>query len=342
VAHQHCLFQADWARRLGSPLYAHLLTQASGDYDRGGPLRDLLDRHASDPSQAALPLRLMGSVHRLVLEGRLPALARYYPSAGGSVDLEPAWLAFRETIATEREAIEAHLSDPVQTNDAARSASLLGGFLLIAAHTGLPLRLLEVGSSAGLNLCWDRYRYSWPGGNWGDANSALLIEDVFVEGAPQFRASVSVASRDGCDPSPVDARTAEGQLTLRSYTWPDHLERMRRLETAIGIASTVAYRVERASAAEWLGRQLARSVPGVATVIYHSVVWPYLSDEERSAMTATMENAGARASPAGPLAWLRMEPGAKEADLTLRIYPDFAERVIATCGFHTPAVRWLG
>jgi hypothetical protein len=36
---------------------------------------------------------------------------------------------------------------------------LIGGFLRVAAMTRRPLRLLEVGSSAGLNLRWDHYRY---------------------------------------------------------------------------------------------------------------------------------------------------------------------------------------
>jgi hypothetical protein len=47
------------------------------------------------------------------------------------------------------------VDDPVQTNEPARSAGLLGGFLEIARRTGLALRLLEVGASAGLNLRFD-------------------------------------------------------------------------------------------------------------------------------------------------------------------------------------------
>jgi hypothetical protein len=326
---------------LASPLYAHLLTQAADDYERGGPVRDLLEPHRSE-SGLSLPLCMMGAVHRLVLEGRAPALARYYPSVGGTVDLDPAWRAFRQTIADQRPAIDALLPNPVQTNDAARSASLLGGFLLIADITGLPLRLLEVGSSAGLNLCWDRYRYAWPGGGWGDPASALLLADVFTEGAPPLPRSVTVASRNGCDPNPVDARTAEGRLTLLAYTWPDHVERIGRLEKAIAVARTSSYTIEQAHAADWVEAKLTNPTDGVATVVYHSVVWPYLSDDERLKLTAAIENAGTRVTTKAPLAWLRMEPGAKEADLSLRIYPGLEDRVIATCGFHTPAVCWLG
>jgi len=341
VPAKQCRIQAEWARKLGSPLYEHLLTRSAEDYEQGGPIRELLDpeRHRVDLS---LPLRMMGAVHRLVLDGRAPALARYYPSVGGTVDLDAAWPAFREFVAANRAVLNELIANPVQTNDAARSASLLGGFLLIAGTTRLPLRLLEVGSSAGLNLCWDKYRYGWNGGGWGDPASPLTIEGVFVEGTPPNPANVVVAGRLGCDPQPVDARAAEGRLTLLAYTWPDHPDRLRRLDAAIAIARQVPYHVERATAAEWLESKLAEPVGGVTTVVYHSVVWPYLTDDERQRMSAAIENAGRHATPEAPLAWLRMEPGAKEADLTLRIYPHFEDRVVATCGFHTPAVRWLG
>ena len=46
--------------------------------------------------------------------------------------------------------------------------ALLGGFLEVAHRTKLPLRILEVGASAGLNLNWDRYRYESTDGAWGD------------------------------------------------------------------------------------------------------------------------------------------------------------------------------
>jgi hypothetical protein len=336
-----CRKQADWCRRLGSPFYAYLLERSAEDYERGGPVRDLLEPHREESRGIARPLQMMGAVHRLVLEGRAPALARYYPSVGGSVDLDPAWQSFRETVAMHRDRLHELIRQPVQTNDAGRSGSLLGGFLLVAQLTGLPLRLLEIGSSAGLNLCWDLYRYTWQGGAWGDPASPLVIEDVFAEGAPPSPDSVIVASRTGCDPSPVDARSAEGRLTLLSYTWPDQVDRIRRLETAIEIARGVSYQIDRASAAEWLALQLAHPAEGVVSAVYHSVVWPYLSEDERGRVATAIETAGERATSGAPLAWLRMEPGGAEAEISLRIYPGFAERVIATCSFHTPAVRWL-
>ena len=50
--------QADWSRRLGSPLYAHLLSRAAEDYEAGGPVRELLEPHAQYCRGMALPLQL--------------------------------------------------------------------------------------------------------------------------------------------------------------------------------------------------------------------------------------------------------------------------------------------
>jgi len=205
------------------------------------------------------------------------------------------------------------------------------------------LRLLEIGTSAGLNLCWDRFRYEWAGGSWGEPASPVRLENVFVEGAPPVTA-VRVIERSGCDPEPVDVHTGEGRLILLSCTWPDQPERVRRLDSAIGVARETNYRIDRARAGDWLKIQLARPVVGAATAIFHSVVWPYLPEDERVKVTETIEEAGCRATPEAPLAWLRMESPAvtagKEPEVRLRIYPGFEERMLATTTFHTPAVRW--
>jgi hypothetical protein len=110
----------------------------------------LLRGHEGDPEPSALALRLMGAVHRLVLRGDASDLARHYPSAGGSPH-EP-WPVFLATLRDHADELRRLLDDPVQTNEPARCGALLGGFLEIARRTHLPLRLLEVGASAGLNL----------------------------------------------------------------------------------------------------------------------------------------------------------------------------------------------
>jgi hypothetical protein len=129
--------------------------------------------HDGDPPGSVLGLRLLGAVHRLVLEGRLPELAREYSRP----DPDPAevWRLFAEALSEHAGALRPLIERTVQTNEVGRSAALLPGFLRIAQHTGLPLRLLEVGCSAGLNLRWDRYRYEAGDFAWGPCDSPLRL-----------------------------------------------------------------------------------------------------------------------------------------------------------------------
>ena len=302
----------------------------------------LLLQHENDTEARALPLRLMGAVHRLVLEGRAPKLARFYPSVGGTVEHKGAWSAFRETIEEQVENLQILINNPVQTNDVGRSGSLLGGFGLIAEQTQLALRLLEVGTSAGLNLRWDQYRYEWSGGAWGDVASAVRLENVFLGKAPSIPSHIEIVERAGCDPARVDISSESGRLTLLSYTWPDQIDRIHRLDAAIKIARSVPCAIEEAHGADWLEQHLQRPFPDAATVVFHSVVWPYISEGERERICRIIHNAGSLASESFPLAWLRMEPNKDEAfEIRLRIYPGFEEQVIATSSPHAPSVSWL-
>jgi hypothetical protein len=60
----------------------------------------------------------------------------------------------------------------------ASTAELVGGFLQIAdAAGGKPMRLLEIGASAGLNQAWDQYRYELgEAGQWGPSDSPVRVQ----------------------------------------------------------------------------------------------------------------------------------------------------------------------
>ena len=284
----------------------------------------------------------MGAIHRLVLDGRATSLAAYYPSAGGMGATTEAWPAFQAVIAEHIGTLRELIGAPVQTNDVGRSAGLLGGFGVIAGRTGLPLRLLEVGTSAGLNLRWDRFRFEWAGGGWGDATSAVQLRDVFEQAHPVLPPEIPVIERRGCDRAPIDPTSEAGRLTLRSYVWADQLERLARLDAAISVAAAIPCVIDTAQAADWLAVQLRAPGGGVASGVFHSVMWDYLSGAEQVRMTATLDHAGAKASARAPLAWLRLEPHGNTFEVRLRVWPGLEDRVIATTGAHAPSVRWRG
>jgi hypothetical protein len=327
---------------LGSSFYETLIGHLIADVEAGGPTWGILERYSGEPFEAAVGLRFLGAVHRLVLEGRVPALARHYPSVGGDGDAAAAWRQLRALLPSHGAALAAYLTHPPQTNEVARSAALVGGFLTIAREQGRPLRLLEMGTSAGLHLRFDRYRYESGDLGFGDPASPVRFVGLW-EGRPPFDATCSVAVRAGCDVDPVDPTSEEGRLKLTSYLWPDQEERLADLRGALEVAAHVPASVAQAAAPGWLGEQLAEPAPGVATVVFHSIVWQYLSDADRERVRRTIEKAGTRASTDAPLAWLRFEPSADRtcAEVRLASWPGGKDRLLATAGYHGRPVRWL-
>jgi hypothetical protein len=330
--------QAAWCQRLGSPIYGHLIEKAADDLAAGGPVWRVVEPYLDQPLNFVHHLRLMGETHRLVLTGEAPELAAHYPTTGGDGDADAAWEAFIALV-DER---DIKLDRPVQTNEIGRTAALLGGFLTVAAETGLGLRVLEIGASAGLNLRWDRFRYDADDWGFGDSASPARIPCEYSGGRPPIPANVWVMERAGCDPSPIDPTTDEGALTLESFIWPEQTARLDLLRAAIEVARRTPVTVEAASAPDWIEQQLTRERAGSATVVFHSIMWGYMTDDDRARVTQSFIDAGERATESEPLAWLRMEPGADQTDVTLTTWPGGDERVIARAGYHGRPVHWLG
>jgi hypothetical protein len=334
--------QAGWCAQLGSPFTASVLRAAvAGDWD--GPIAHLVDGWVGDPVADMVALRVAGALHALVLSGTDVALADLYPP-GPIPDAAALRSAVRDACARHRDFLARFIAAPPQTNEVARSGALLGGFLDIAAATGLPMRLLEIGASGGLNLLWDRFFYRLGAGAWGDAASPVQLAPSWRGGLPKLDAPVRVAGRTGCDLAPVDVLDETNCLRLRSFVWADQADRLARLEGAIAIARLAGVAVARSNATDFLARELAAARDGEVTVVYHSIMWHYVSVADQQALTETIMRAAARATDAAPLAWLRfeIEDFGQQPVVRLTLWPGGESRRLAVAHPHGAWVEWLG
>lgn len=338
--------QAEQCAAHGSALTAALLLGAADDYEAGGPTAELLAPHADDPSGSVPSLRLTGALHRLVLERTAPELALHYPSVGGTAGVDGAWQVARRTIAEHLDELREAVRRPVQTNEVGRSAVLYGGLLHVAARTRLPVRLLELGSSAGLNLRVDRFAYEVDEGVvLGEQGSPVRLSRPWAGSSPPYDVDLHLVERAGCDPSPLDPASAADRLTLTSYVWADQVERFERLRAALEVAAQHPVEVERLPASEFLRRELAAPRPGVVTVVWHSVVRQYLEPQERATVEHLIAEGAARATADAPLAHLSMEPervgGGYRFAVELALWPDGRRDLLAECQGHGPPVVWV-
>jgi hypothetical protein len=335
--------QARGCGRDGSPLYDALVSRLGEDHSSGGVVAELLEQWQGNPILQGLAMRFLGAVHHLVLAGEVPDLARHYPSTGGKPNYPEVEDLFVETLDAHRAFVAKRLQEQVQTNEVRRSAALLGGFLSVADETGLPLRILEIGASAGLNQLWDRYRYELGPHRWGECEGEPLLATDWSGPAPALGARVRVESRRACDLFPIDLSEPEERRRLEAFIWPDQPERRERFLRAADAAVAAGVRVERASALPWLEARLEERVAGAATVLFHSVMWLYLDREERRGIRTLMDRVGGSSKSDRPLAWLRMEAKDFETcELRLRLWPTGDDRLLGTCGFHGQSVEWVG
>ncbi len=331
---------------LGSPFHAALLEHAADDLAAGGVVAPILAEWAEDDLRslmaAAVPLRLVGALHDLVLSGDDQSLAAAYPRPDHDAYPARAWAEAQRALAEHAPRIRAFMAHEPQTNEVRRSAALLGGFLVVAKETGLPLRCFEMAASAGLNLSWDQYRYRLGEAAWGPQSQVLLPTD-WSGSLPPLDATPEVVERAACDRRPTDLRDPAQRRRLLAYIWPDQFERLERIRAAIEVALARGVEVETADAPDWAQRAEPRE--GCVTVLYHSVFWQYMPPASQAATRQVIEQHAQKASAGAPFAWLRMEPPPEDMakmEIRLNLWPGGEDRVLAHAHPHGAWVDWLG
>jgi hypothetical protein len=343
---------ADSIERAGrSPLSVALMRGGADDIESGGVLADLVEGIPLPPGQAPA-LRVLAALHRTVLEGLAPGLSPYYPTVGGALPPDGVWPVAEAALRENADYVRSCLHRGVQTNEPGRSAVLFGVLLWVTRRFGQPVRLFEIGASAGLNLLATEYSYRVHGSVLGRRDSRVVFDEPWVSepvtdliGADR---DLVVAQRRGCDVAPIDSTSSEGRITLMSYIWPDEAERVARMRAAIDVAEKHPPVVDEESADQWLTRVLrpsddVRSGPSVR-VVWQSVMAQYLTPEIRSAVSDQIDEAGATAADEGPLVYARMEPGdypVRSFQVVVSCWPGGAGLALAHAGDHGPPVHWI-
>jgi len=334
--------QAEYCRRLGSPFTASVCEALAAHLDMSTAAGRAILGWTGDPAPLAdnVPLRAVGALNGLARSQAAPHLAALYPP---NPPPDPAQLAgaLLRALGEHSTSVMQFLGSPPQTNEVGRSAVLIGGFLTISRRTALPLDLYEIGSSAGLNLRADCYRYDLGEAAWGMRDARLHLAPGWKGPPPPVDAALAIRSRHGCDANPIDLQNPSARERLIAYVWADQADRIARIEAAIAVALSVPAPLECAQAADWVEQRIELApVTGATRVLFHSVVWSYLSEESRNRIRAHLSRVGAAARGDAPLAWLRFEL-ADPPELRLTLWPSGEETLLARAHPHGAWVHWL-
>ena len=337
--------QAKACDSYGSPFYAALLRRALGDLARDAGLARVLMPWVQADLQTwiadAVLLRFLGALHHLVLTGRAPQLAAAFPPY--AADGAQAWKAASQALANHGDEIVSFMQHEPQTNEVNRSACLLAAIQSLASRLDQPLRLFELGASAGLNSMWDRFHYHLGEQRWGDPLSPVRVVSAWRGVAPPLFRDVRVIEKRACDRRPVSIDNPTERARLLAYVWPDQTERLVRLRAALELAGRCGVRVEQADAARWVGDAVDLR-EGAVTILFHTIFWQYVPEPTQRKLLSQIDQIGDQATDSAPFVWLRMEPKAGDMsiiELRCRAWPLGDDRLLAHVHPHGTWIDWV-
>ena len=261
-----------------SPLYTDFATRIADDRE----MLEVVLRISNVP-----PLNLLFGAVQLLLTPA-DALARWYPRF--TPDARPpgpdAYAAFRAFVQDRADAIiEIGCTRRTQTNEARRSAAIMPFVSAAVAGWGEPAHAIDIGASAGLNLCMDRYSYDFGAGVIGRGSLTLACENRGGFAVP--RDVPTFASRTGLDLHPVDLDDPERVAWLEALVWPEHVERLERLRAAIAVRRETDVTMVEGDAADTL-REVVAGLPAGPVVLWHTIATYQLSEERHAALDAAV------------------------------------------------------
>lgn len=273
-----------------SLLYEHLSIKISKD-------DDLLEICSNAREGQPIPNLFFGAVHYLLLKGKEHPLKEFYPSIVSiPKSYKESFECFKDFCFKYQKEIEFILKTRlVQTNEVRRCAYLYPVFCTIYEKAKKPLALVEIGTSAGLQLLWDKYSYSYGQNDiYGNKDSKLHITaEIKGENTPIFHTTPPpVSTRVGLDLNTIDLNDEDERLWLKSLIWTEHSERLFMFEEAACYIKGGLVRLVDGDGISLLSKHV-ENIPNDSVIcIFHTHVANQMPLEMKKHLLQTVESIG--------------------------------------------------
>lgn len=254
---------------------------------------------------------LFAGVQYLMMRDGGGAIAEYYPNFTDSpLGLDGVASPFTEFVLFHADELATiGRTRYTQTNECRRCVALLPAIWVFGIQR---FHLVDFGTSAGLNLHLDRYRYQWGETTWGPESEVEL--ETEMRGVEVLPAHIEVLSRTGLDLNPIDPADPDDRRWLEALVWPEHESRRLRLNSALDIAA--AHPVDRIAGdgLTTLPQVLEELPGGDAVVVINSFILNQFPPDDRRRYENIL-TAGRQVRPVyqASLEWL--DSAAEAADL---------------------------
>lgn len=312
---------ADTGAGADAPTYRAIAHMVAGD-------EALLDIVRETPPETHHPNHLFAAARFLMLGGLEHPLAAAYVS--GSLD--DACSAFRAFVTQHRTAVVDVLQTRrVQTNEVGRVGVIAPALAHARRRVDMPLGLVEVGASAGLNLLVDQCRVDYGEFSIGRPHSPLALRcDCAATPPPFSMGDLDISWRIGLDRSPIHPDDEADSRWLLACVWIDQPDRIERLAAALSMARASPSPLVAGDAVTGLASVVARVPDHLHLVVLTSWVAFYLSREQRVAFEEVLAHVGR------PVTWISLEHPGVVRDLDLSQPPPdqlIAASVVAAVSF---------
>ena len=201
---------------------------------------DLLSLISQIPISQPKPNLFFASVQYLALQG--DSWMRQVFEAPGHISYDESFDRLVKFCGQhEEELIHLFHTKLVQTNEVQRANFLYPLFADIAYESGKPLTLIEIGTSAGLLLNVDQYRYELQQEEpltFGHEESPLTLRAKNFGEPLTLKVPPTIHARFGIDLNVIDLRDALQYAWLQSLIWPEETDRKELLAQAKAVHET--------------------------------------------------------------------------------------------------------